>query len=157
MVLRPGRQAVYARVGDGISVAPDRPGGGARRECEELMLNMAQAWEEEGFVVNEKEVVEQGDKVVGYELQNFPPRVKLAGKKAVQLDAAMGWLLEVNWMDVESLRAAVGVWLWGALLRRELTSLPALIFEMLEKRPGEVVRWWWAAEGSSLPCEPWSR
>eukprot|EP00959_Pyramimonas_sp_CCMP1952_P229956 4807760-Pyramimonas_sp.AAC.1 len=74
---------------------------------------MAENWEEQGFIVNEKAVVETGDQVVGYEMDNYPPRFRLASQKAAQLDDAMGWLLEVSWIDVEILRAVVGVWLWG--------------------------------------------
>eukprot|EP00959_Pyramimonas_sp_CCMP1952_P102270 2139459-Pyramimonas_sp.AAC.1 len=57
----------------------------------------------------------------------------------------MSRLLEVGWVDIEMLCAVVGFWMWEAFLRRELMSLPAGTFEMLEKRPGKVVKWWAAA------------
>ena len=50
-----------------------------------MMHRLADAWEEVGFVVTEREEVSEGAKIVGYELQNFPPRLKLASAKASYL------------------------------------------------------------------------
>eukprot|EP00959_Pyramimonas_sp_CCMP1952_P414009 8674053-Pyramimonas_sp.AAC.1 len=64
---------MYVHVDDGIGVAADRPGGGARQASHEPMAKIAQSWEEQGIIVDEQAAVESGDKVVGYEMDNFPP------------------------------------------------------------------------------------
>eukprot|EP00959_Pyramimonas_sp_CCMP1952_P168878 3528115-Pyramimonas_sp.AAC.1 len=46
--------------------------------------------------------------------------------------------METPWVDVELLRALVGAWLRGALLRREPVAAPAAVFDLLEKRQGQV-------------------
>eukprot|EP00959_Pyramimonas_sp_CCMP1952_P281095 5875899-Pyramimonas_sp.AAC.1 len=70
-----------------------------------MMEKIADAWEEVGFVVTELEVITEGSEIVGYELQNSPPRLRLASAKASYLEAALTWILETPWVDVELLRA----------------------------------------------------
>ena len=114
------------------------------------MLRAAKARETEGFAVNEKEAVGAGDEVAGCELQNSPPRFRLAGEEAVQLDAAAARPLEVSWVGVELLGAVVGVWPWGALLRRGPTSPPAAVFELLGGGPAR-----WSAGGERREGRSW--
>ncbi len=45
-------------------------------------------------------------------------------------------------MDIDALRSLVGVWIRAALLRRDLLSIPGVVFRFMEQFEGQVVRWW---------------
>eukprot|EP00959_Pyramimonas_sp_CCMP1952_P376119 7878174-Pyramimonas_sp.AAC.1 len=93
-----------------------------------MMEKIADAWEEVGFAVTEREVITEGSKVAGHGLQSSPPRLRLAiAKEASYLEAALAWILETPRVDV-------GAWLRGALLRRELMSAPAAAFDLMGKK-----------------------
>ena len=49
-------------------------------------------------------------------------------------------------MVVDTLRAVLGVWLWLALLRRELLSIPQSVFRMIDRCAGTTVLWWPTAQ-----------
>ena len=139
--LRPPSLGLYLRVDDGIflSTAAD-----TTPACDQWMHACADALEGIGFDVPDRRVGESLDKVVGYHFQAEPARLFLGAHKACILMEAMTWLVQAPWIDVELLRAAVGVWVWGALrIRRELLAIPSAVFDMMTMQVrlpgGEVV------------------
>ena len=47
-----------------------------------------------------------------------------------------------KYVDVLILRSVVGLWVWGALLFRDLLSIPAIIFRFMDQYEGQVTPWW---------------
>ena len=142
--LCPGDCAAYVHVDDGVVATVGKEYGKLKTEpeCDRLMESVADEWELTGFVVPERCRAEPDMKVVGYRASRWPPGLKLDPEKAWKLRESLGWLLQAPWVDVELLRAVVGTWLWGALLRRELLALPHAVFGFMNKCEGMVVRWW---------------
>jgi hypothetical protein len=106
------------------------------------MREVADAWEATGFLVPERVEATDDQKVVGYRVTRSPPSLNLDVDKAWRLMESLRWLLRVSWVDVELLRAVTGTWLWGALLRRELLSIPHALFKFMERHEGRVTSWW---------------
>ena len=54
---------------------------------------------------------------------------------------------------VELLRSVQGIWIWAALLRRELLAVPSAIFRLLESHEGQVPqnRHWHVGFGFGAP------
>ena len=47
-----------------------------------------------------------------------------------------------RWVDTGVLRSLLGLWLWMALLRRELLAVPSNIFQFVRVYDATVTRWW---------------
>ena len=78
-------------------------------------------------------------KVVGYEVQRCPAWCQLGARKGVLLQDSLGRIAATPKVDLEFLRAMVGVWLRWALLRRELLSVPAAVLRFMDVNEGCVV------------------
>ena len=52
--------------------------------------------------------------------------------------------------DIDETRSALGVWVWAALLRRDLLSIPQCLFSFIERHQGLVVPWWPSARRELL-------
>ena len=53
-------------------------------------------------------------------------------------------------MDADEVRSILGVWILGALLRRELLSIPQHIFGFVDKYEGVRAVWWPSARREAL-------
>ena len=82
------------------------------------------------------------DRIVGYEVERSPAGVRFPAKKAVVLQDALRSLAALQHVSIRTLRSAVGVWIWGALLRRELLCIPHAIFKFMDRYEGRVALWW---------------
>ena len=51
-------------------------------------------------------------------------------------------LIRREWVEAGLVRSLIGCWLYGALLRRELMSIPHAIFKFVDVCDGKVVKWW---------------
>ena len=54
----------------------------------------------------------------------------------------MKYMARQAFVDVDLLRAVVGIYMHGAQLNRDLMTIPYVIYHMIEKCEGEVVRMW---------------
>ena len=64
---------------------------------------------------------------------------------------AFSWLTEGHLVDVKLLHSFLSMWVWAALLRRELLSIPQALFRFIEKFDGCIVPWW-ASARRELVC-----
>ena len=82
------------------------------------------------------------EKVVGYEVVRKPAEFRLLLRKMVLLREALLYLAGRPVVSTEVLRSLMGMWIFGALLRRELLSIPHSLFRFIDKHAGETIGWW---------------
>ena len=80
--------------------------------------------EEVDFEVSQQSRNSELTKVLGYEVQRHPALFRFPGKKMALLREAMFKEAEKRMADLVILRSLVGVWIHGALLRRDLLCIP---------------------------------
>ena len=107
-----------------------------------LMEEIADNMEAEGFRVPDRRSGDEVCKVVGYEIDARQGTFSLPMKKARLLQAAFIELAGARYICVELLRALVGIWSFGAQLRRELYSIPFTVYHLLDVCEGQFVRLW---------------
>ena len=107
-----GQAAAYVHVGDGILLTSEKG------QSEQLMHLAADALEGLGFRVSDGRGDQEVEKIVGYVAERRPARLRLPVRKARLLHDALIHLALKPTVCVETLRSAVGVWIWGVLLRR---------------------------------------
>jgi hypothetical protein len=149
-VLTDAQQAVYVHVDDTAAVATGSTAQQAREEANSLMVRSADALTTVGFRVTDRRTAVYGQRIVGYDLEESPARLRAPALKCVQVRAALRFLHEQNVVDVDVLRALVGVWLWMALLRRDLLCVPQSVFRLIEVHEGHRVIWWPSARREVL-------
>ena len=82
---------------------------------------------------------------MGYEPERSPARLRVPLKKAWLLHESLRWLVAQPTVYVEDLRAAVGVWIWAALLARHWLALPYNVFQFMNSFERRRVPWWESA------------
>ena len=82
------------------------------------------------------------DKIVGYEIIKFPPALCFPKLKGAKFQAAMLWLISCDFVYVDDVASILGVWIHGALLRRDLLAAANNIFAFVETLTGLRARWW---------------
>ncbi|MDP7304321.1 MAG: hypothetical protein QGG09_14545, partial [Pirellulaceae bacterium] len=128
--------AFHLHVGDGIFVGTDE------RMTNRLMHDTADALERVGFEVNDRRESQPVVKLIGYESVRRPPTLRFLLEKGVRLERAMGWLACCQFVFVDAVSSLLGIWIHGALLRRDLLSIGNHIFLFVEKHRGQRVKWW---------------
>ena len=106
------------------------------------MTGCADALVSAGFVVDNRELDGTLQKIVGYEPQRSPARLSVPARKAVLMVDALRHLVMQKKVVVNQVRAVLGVWIWGALLRRELLAIPQSIFSFCDRFAGSECDWW---------------
>ena len=99
-----------------------------------LMHKSAQALTLTGFAVTDQRPAVEAQRIVGYEVQQSPARLRAPAIEALQLRGAF--------LFMSVLRALVGVGLSMALLRRELLAIPQAVFKLADRHAGETLPWW---------------
>jgi len=99
-------------------------------------------WREVGFTVNDVRKDAEVDKVVGYVVSRSPARLQLPLSKVIDLWEGLAAVLRMLWAPMPLVATLTGIWVWGALLRREVLAIPFLLFKQLEYDEGRVVRLW---------------
>lgn len=85
--------------------------------------------------------------MLGYEVQRCPALFRLPGKKMALLREALFRETEKRRANLVILRSLVGVWIHGALLRRDLLCIPHALFHFLDAFEEETeARWWNSAK-----------
>ena len=141
-VLTEAQQALYMHVDDKATIATGTTVSKARESSTALMEQSAEALVKAGFRVTDRRAATDKQKIVGYELEESPARLRAPAVKSLQVRESLLWLAEQNWVVVDTLRALVGVWLWLALLRRDLLCLPQSVFRLIQVHAGSTVVWW---------------
>ena len=140
VLLKKGDVAVYLHVDDGLYFSDcffDPP------RCDELMERCAEDLEKVGFVVPDRGHSEKTEKtLVGYVLDDRDAAFRLPPTKAHLLRESLQWLLLQTEVDVPVVHSLLGIWLWGALLRRPLLSIPESIFSFILKNEGRRLPLW---------------
>ena len=115
-------------------------------ECAEivspLMEEIADNMEAEGFKVPDRRAGNEISKVVGYEIDAQKGSFALPRRRACLLQAALLEQANARYVCVELLRALVGIWSFGAQLRRELYSIPFSVYHMIDVCEGQFVKLW---------------
>ena len=142
VVLSEAQTAIYMHVDDTAAVACGRTVSAAQSRSSALMRKSAGALIATGFGVTDQRAAVEGQRIVGYEVEQSPARLRAPAVKALQIRGAFYFLASRHDVAVDVLRALVGVWLWMALLRRELLSIPQAVFKLTNRHEGEVVPWW---------------
>ncbi|CAK0839421.1 unnamed protein product [Prorocentrum cordatum] len=117
LVLRQRRLGLYLHVDDGVCIGPGEHPGAANRLMEQL--------------ADELELT----KVVGYEVIKRPVSLRLPNQKRVAIAQELERPSRAEWVHTDDARSIVGSWVWGALLRRDLLSIPSAVFKFLDLFP----------------------
>ena len=102
----------------------------------------ANSLERAGFTVNDRNPVKKLDKIVGYEIVRSPPALRFPKLKGEKLRAAMLWLISCDFVFVDAVASTLGIWVHGALLRRELLAAANHVFSFVDKFRGLRAKWW---------------
>ena len=136
------QSAAYVHVDDAVFVSAS---DAKALDSDKLLDLTVGGLEFVGFKVTQQFRSGSLDKVVGYEVVQSPAEFRLPVKKMVLLRASLTLLSHAQKVDVSVLHSLVGMWIFGALLRRELLSIPQVIFRFIEEKAGTVCIWWPAA------------
>ena len=108
-ILRRDQQAAYLHVDDGLFFGDVTQSA----STDVTMDRCANALEATGFVVKDRSRDGELDRMVGFQPQRSPARLLLPGPKAVLLVDALRSLGRQREVEVDQVRAAVGVWVWA--------------------------------------------
>ena len=132
--------AVYVHVDDTVCL-----GGPTKTtfHSDKVLDKVVSGLEEVGFEVSQQSRDSELNKVLGYEVQRHPALFRLPGRKMALLREALFKEAEKRIADLGVLRSLVGVWIHGALLRRDLLCVPHALFHFIDtfEEVGKA-RWW---------------
>ena len=138
VVLRKGQSAGYLHVDDGVIISSRVNKDG----CNRTMNKCADALQNAGFTVVDRTLDSALERIVGYEPRRHPARLQLPARKATLLVDSIRYLTRMQPVNVDWVRSVLGVWIWGALLKRELLAIPQAVFGFVEKLAGQTAPWW---------------
>lgn len=134
------RQAgAYIHVDDAVFISS---AGDGPVHCNKLLDRAVGGLEEVGFQVSQQSRAGSLDKVVGYEIVQKPAEFRLPEKKMTLLRSALLFVVNQKMVNVKTLHTLVGMWIFGALLRRDLLSVPHAVFRFIESHEDQTVDWW---------------
>ncbi len=146
VVLRDKQAGAHLHVDDGaILCSATTPG-----LSHQIMHRSADSLERIGFQVKDRQTDGSLSKILGYEPRRHPARLSLPADKAILLIDSLRSLAGQRGVEVDELRSVTGVWIWGALLKRELLSVPQRLFGFIDRLQGQTVRWWPSARREVL-------
>ena len=76
-----------------------------------------------GFIVNDRQAGAEVVKALGYEPRCHPAALLVPARKAAQTYDSLMLLASKRWVRVDTLRSVMGVWVWEALLTRDVLSI----------------------------------
>lgn len=141
VILTPSQLALYLHVDDGLVIS-DADQKQATSAADTWMNILADGLEKEGFLVADRTPNHELTKVVGYQPVHRPAKFLLPADRSAFLYAEFMSLYKAEKVDIDHLWSLVGVWVWGALLNRDLLAIPQHIFKFIEKNQGRKVEWW---------------
>ena len=140
VILANNQAAIYLHVDDTIVYTAL----GSAHSAEAIMHLVADTMEDFGFLVPERYDINLLSKAIGYNIDQANARFTLPSKKLHQLSTVLFGLAAMTNIDVDMLRSVVGLYNFGAQLRRDLMSVPHAIYRMLDSCSGisNVVKQW---------------
>ncbi|CAL1127775.1 unnamed protein product, partial [Cladocopium goreaui] len=147
VILDNKQSAVYVHVDDTVILSDGSMGP---MFSDLILKEVVDGLEKVGFSVSQQERDKEVEKVVGYEVCRCPATFMLPKKKMVLLTEALKYVASCRKVNTRVLRALVGVWIFGALLRRELLSVPHSIFHFMEEHENMTVVWWQSAREEAI-------
>ena len=136
------QSAVYVHVDDTVLISDSAAEG---LHSDELLDEVVGGLSSLGFEVSQQARDGQLEKVVGYEVVRHPASFRLPMKKQLLLKEAMLQVASAKKVQIDVLRSLMGMWIFGALLRRELLSIPHSVFHFIDEHQGEIATWWESA------------
>lgn len=127
--------AVYVHVDDTVCIGD---GQADRFHADKIRGHIVETLEALGFGVSQQEKNAE----VSNEVSRRAAPFRLPAKKMVLLGDALKYVASRREVQVKALRSLVGIWIFGALLRRELLSIPHHVFHFMEQFDGQTVPWW---------------
>lgn len=136
------QSAVYVHVDDTVIISDAKAGP---LHSDHILTQVVTDLEEIGFKVSQVDKDADVEKVVGYEVRRKPAQFRLPGKKMCLIRDSLLELANARTVDVAVLRAVVGMWVFGALLKRELLAIPHSLFHFMDEYDNKRARWWESA------------
>ena len=130
------RHAFYLHVDDGVFSSTSAETANA------LMHKSSDASERVGFIVGDRTDASDCTKVVGFEFQKSPAMLRLPAEKASLLVRSMLWFASCFIVDTGHVRSILGIWVWGAMLKREALAAGNSIFRFCQHFDGQRAQWW---------------
>ena len=146
VILKGPQWGFYLHVDDGVCMAG---GPSAARDASSLMHTLADGLEDKGFIVSDRTEPSEVKKLVGYSRSPTPARLEAPILKACLIDEALRFMADHHSVDTLLLRRVTSIWIWYALPRRDLLSIPSALFTFLDTHVDVVVEWWPSARGDA--------
>ena len=142
VVLGKSQAAIYVHVDDTATITSGSSLKQARLAANGLMHSAADALTKTGFKVTDRREAGPAQRIVGYELEESPARLRAPALKALMIRSALLFVASLHEVDTHVIRSLLGSWLWLALLRRELLSIPQKVFSFIDRFEGLRVTIW---------------
>lgn len=110
--------------------------------ADQSMNAVADRMSECGHKVGDRSRCSSSTIFVGDQARPKPARLEVPDTKDYILNKAMLFLHNLTFVDVDAVSTILGVWVWLALLRRDLLAIPNNIFAMTKKHRGQRIKWW---------------
>ena len=136
VVVDEAKHAFYLHVDDGVFVATQD------EVANSMMHESATALEDIGFIVSERTEASACLKVIGFEVERHPARLRVPVGKASLLVRSMLYLVSQFRVNTGHVRSVLGIWVWASMLRREALSAASNIFHFVQHFDGEEATWW---------------
>ena len=136
------QSAAYIHVDDTVIISDAKAGP---MHSDSILTQVVSDLENVGFRVSQVDRDAEVEKVVGYEVRRHPAQFRLPGKKMQLVRESLLELANARTVDIAVLRAVVGMWVFGALLRRELLAIPHSLFHFMDEYDNQRPKWWESA------------
>jgi hypothetical protein len=130
--------AVYLHVDDTLAFTSHS----SAVTADAIMTSISEHMEAAGFLVPERYTSDNIQKAIGYQMDQGLGRFSLPLRRQVELSSALLGLSGQHSIDVEVLRSVLGIFMFGAQLRRETMSVPHACYRMVEVCANMVVPMW---------------
>ena len=153
VVLGESDTSFYLHIDDGLIAAAENAKGSGKAKVNALVHQVADALEDVGFVVKDRREHGLIDRIVGYEIETSPARVRVPRRKAALLYEALKAMTEREWVHLDHLASVMGVWIWAALLARHWLSAPQHLFQFTRQEGPRWRRWWPSARREAVAMQ----
>ena len=138
--LGPKNAAVYLHVDDSVTFS--HPGSACY--ADQLMEAIANGMERWGFLVPDRQPHGVLEKAVGYAILSGRGRGRftLPIKKCLQLRCVFFGLAAKRFINTEVLKCILGIYMFGAQLRRDLMPIPHASYKLVDVHPYATVTLW---------------
>jgi hypothetical protein len=132
--------ASYVHVDDGVFLTGD--GEDANPICDQVMSEAAEFLDALGLSTPERRTNAEVEKIIGYKIIRKPAAITIPDDKLALLHQALRDIVSKSVVDTGVLHSLLSLWVWGAILRRELLAIPSVVFRFLDRHPKQKVIWW---------------